>query len=89
MGAELELGGFQVTDKQALIALFDKNRIDIDVSKNELTVKVNGAEVTGTEGGQVIFKFGSRGQLVGIVVWNKEISEQKWHKLVIGRSRLR
>lgn len=64
-------------DKEALIAMFDKAGIDLDDDKQQVTVKVNGSEVTGTEGGQVIFKFGTRGQLTEMVVWNAGISDQK------------
>lgn len=65
-----------VIDKEALIAMCDRAGIDVDVDKHAVTVKVNGSEVTGTEGGQVIFKFGSKGQLVGLVVWNEKLSNQ-------------
>ncbi len=66
-----------VTDKEALIALLDRAQIDLDATKTEVTLKVNGREVIGTEGGQVIFKFGARGQLTQVVVWNSGISDQK------------
>lgn len=75
---------YRVTDKEALVALLDRANIDQDVAKAEVTIKVNGSEVTGTEGGQVIFKFGSRGQLTGIVVWNSNISDQKSEAKVEG-----
>ena len=65
------------TDRGHLIAMFDRAGIDVDIpsedgTANAISVKVNGTEVTGTEGGMIIFKFDPDHQdkLTEIIVWN-------------------
>ena len=71
----------QSSDKKDLMDLLDRNQIDFDpISKRELAVRVNGENVTGTEGGEVIFQFSPNGKLTGLVVWNakKEQSHEDY-----------
>lgn len=64
----------KVRDKEEFMELFDRNQIDFEQpTKGELVVAVNGENVIGTEGGQVIFKFSPSGKLVQLVVWNEKI----------------
>jgi hypothetical protein len=62
-------------DRLTLEEIFDRAGIDFaspaeDGTKDAISIKVNGTEVTGVEGGMVIFKFTARGALDEIVVWN-------------------
>jgi hypothetical protein len=66
-------------DKRTLLALFDKVGIDVadpsvDKTPYSISISVNGDNVTGTEGGLVIFKFNPKGALIEVVVWNDKVS---------------
>jgi hypothetical protein len=71
------------SDFKTLIHMFDRAHIDIDIpakddnTKNTMSIDVNGTEVTGTEGGRVIFKFNKSGTLTRIVIWNGKMSNTK------------
>jgi hypothetical protein len=62
-------------DKRTLLALFDRVGIDVsdpsvDKTPNSLSISVDGDNVTGTDGGMVVFKFDAKGILTEVVVWN-------------------
>ena len=64
------------SDRRELLDIFDRASIDVavpseDGTKDAISLKVNGSEVTGTERGLVVFKFTKRGELSGVVVWNQ------------------
>jgi hypothetical protein len=70
------------TDKTNLISLLDKSHIDVDIpsmdeTPDAISVRVNGSEVTGTEGGMIVFRFTPRGALTGIIVWNERMSNER------------
>lgn len=63
-------------DRLRLEEMFDKAGVDFDYDKTSITIKVNGSEVTGTEGGQVVFKFAASNRLESIVVWNAKVENE-------------
>lgn len=65
------------TVRRQVEQIFDDAGINFDSTVDKITVKVDGDQITGTEGGEVILKFSKAGRLTGVVVWNEAISDGK------------